>query len=37
MKLSKGLVDNITQFGLRPPELRQHFNNFGDYYRWFVM
>ena len=37
MNLSKIPVDNITQFGLRPPELRQHFNNLGDYYRWFVM
>ena len=37
MKLSEILVDKITPFGLKPPELRQLFNKIGDYYRWFVI
>ena len=35
LKLSKISVHKITQFGLRPPELRQPFNKLRDYYRWF--
>ena len=37
MKLLKITVDNITQLGLRPPELRQLFNKLGYYYCWFVI
>ena len=28
-------VDKVTQFSLRPPELRSIFNNIGQYFRWF--
>ena len=30
-------MDKVTQFSLRPPELRSLFNDLGDYYRWFVV
>ena len=28
-------IDAITQFSLRPPELRKIFDKVGDYFRWF--
>ena len=28
-------IDAVTQFSLRPPELRKIFNRVGDYFRWF--
>ena len=34
LKLSKLSVDKITQFGLRPPELR-FVDKVGDYFCWF--
>ena len=37
LKLSKVSVDKVTQFSLRPPELRSLFNKLGNYYRWFVV
>ena len=37
LKLNTVSVDKVTQFGLRPPELRSLFNNLGDYYRWFLV
>lgn len=35
--LSSSSVDRITQFSVRPPELRQVFNLVGDYFRWFYI
>ena len=37
LKLYKISVDKMTQFGLRPPELRKLLDKLGDYYRWFVI
>ena len=37
LKLSNILVNKVTQFGLRPPELRELFRKLGNYYRWFVI
>ena len=37
LKLSKISVDRITQFDIRPPELRQLFNKLGYYYSIFVI
>ena len=33
LKLSKISVDKVTQFGLRPPELRKIFTKLGNYFR----
>ena len=30
-------IDKITQFSLRPPELRKLFDKVGEYFRWFVV
>ena len=35
LKLSTMSVDKITQFSIRPPELRYLFDQVGNYYRWF--
>eukprot|EP00957_Ditylum_brightwellii_P197896 15075897-Ditylum_brightwellii.AAC.1 len=32
LKLSKISVDKVTQFGLRPPELRRIFTKLGNYF-----
>ena len=33
--LRREKIDAITQFSLRPPELRKIFDKVGDYFRWF--
>jgi len=35
LRLSQYSVDRITQFSLRPPELRSLFDSVGNYFRWF--
>jgi hypothetical protein len=35
LKLSTMSVDKISQFSIRPPELRYLFDQVGNYYRWF--
>ena len=30
-------VDKVTQFSLRPPELRSSIDMIGNYYRWFYI
>jgi hypothetical protein len=37
LRLSQYSVDRITQFSLRPPELRAVINKPGDYFRWFTI
>ena len=37
LKLSKISVDKVTQFGLRPLELRRIIPKLGDYYCWFIV
>ena len=35
LKQSKVSIDRISEFGIRPPELRLTFNSVGNYFRWF--
>jgi hypothetical protein len=35
LRLSQCSVDRVTQFSLRPPELRLLFDELGNYFRWF--
>ena len=35
LKLSKVTVDKVTQFSVRPPELRFIIDQIGNYFRWF--
>lgn len=37
LRLSQHSVDRITEFSLRPPELREVFDQVGNYYRWFTI
>ena len=33
LKISKTYIDKISQFDIRPPELRQLIDSIGEYYR----